>query len=44
MTDTFCTQAWLLVGITRNVRGILELKNEQLWEVRWRSYPHQRNL
>ena len=29
-SDTFCTQAWLLIGITRNLPGILELKNEQL--------------
>lgn len=28
--DTFCTQAWLLVGITQNVPGILELNSGQL--------------
>ena len=30
MTETLCTEAWLLVGITRSVPGILELKNGQL--------------
>jgi hypothetical protein len=28
--NTLCTQAWLLVGITRNLPGILELNNGQL--------------
>ena len=28
--DTFCTEAWLLVGITRSLPGILELNNGQL--------------
>lgn len=28
--DTLCTEAWLLVGLTRSVPGILELDNGQL--------------
>ena len=28
--QAFCTQAWLLAGITRNLPGILELANGHL--------------